>query len=145
MRYQCKECHQFFDHDKSGKPKFCPNHRGSAFYEKHRAPRDTRNTAKNSRKWHLKHRFNMTPEDLEAMRAAQGDRCACCGDSFVETQAPHIDHDHACCPTERSCGRCVRAILCGPCNKGLGHFYDDPSRLLAAASYLISFQAKAVA
>jgi hypothetical protein len=50
----------------------------------------------------------------------------------------HVDHDHACCPGTRSCGKCIRGMLCNRCNTGLGMFLDDPNRLRHAASYLES-------
>src|ERR1035437_134914 len=27
-----------------------------------------------------------------------------------------VDHDHKCCPGKKSCGKCVRGILCDDCN-----------------------------
>ena len=28
----------------------------------------------------------------------------------------HVDHDHACCPGFKSCGACVRGVICNSCN-----------------------------
>lgn len=47
-----------------------------------------------------------------------------------------IDHDHDCCPTARACGRCVRGMLCRPCNVALGMFKEDPALLREAADYI---------
>jgi hypothetical protein len=59
--------------------------------------------------------------------------CAICG----ATEDLVIDHDHACCPDKcRSCGECVRAALCGDCNRGIGLFREDPRLLERAAAYV---------
>lgn len=75
--------------------------------------------------------FGLTESQFDAMSAAQGDVCAICGNP-ERTRPAHgekpvrnlsIDHDHACCPAEKkSCGRCIRGLLCGRCNGHLGWF-----------------------
>lgn len=99
----------------------------------------------------LWHKYKMRPEEYDAMREAQGYRCAICGthESELEvrlggrprkdgipTQVPFqlvVDHCHA---TQR-----VRALLCQLCNAGLGNFREDPERLLAAVEYLAEHSA----
>lgn len=85
-------------------------------------------------------RYGLTDETYEAMLAAQGGGCAICGSTDPKTRHGkwHIDHDHSCCSNrdQRTCGKCVRGLLCQQCNLGLGHFEDDPDRLAAAARYL---------
>lgn len=51
----------------------------------------------------------------------------------------NVDHDHACCPDadSKTCGKCVRGLLCRYCNFGLGRFDDDPDRLWRAIEYLL--------
>lgn len=80
--------------------------------------------------------YGISAAEREAMRTAQGNRCAICGDALrAGKNGTNIDHDRA-MPTAAS-GR-VRGLLCSPCNLGLGLFKDDPSRLRAAASYVES-------
>lgn len=83
----------------------------------------------------LKRKWNMTVAEFDAMLADQGNACAICERPHDSTPYLwHVDHDHA-------SGR-IRAILCSPCNTGLGHFKDDPNRLILAAMYLIRNQEK---
>lgn len=84
---------------------------------------------------HLLHSYGLTAEQYAAMLDEQGGACAACrapaGDKPL-----HVDHDHACCPSAgKSCGKCVRALLCGPCNKALGFALEDAQRLRALADY----------
>ncbi|MGY1709919.1 endonuclease domain-containing protein [Geodermatophilus sp. SYSU D00758] len=72
---------------------------------------------------YLHRTHGITRADLDALRAAQGDRCGICGEPGPE----HLDHDHA-------TGR-TRRLLCQRCNQGLGLFRDDPALLHTAALY----------
>lgn len=78
--------------------------------------------------------FRMSPEHFEQMLRLQDNRCACCEVEFVET--PHVDHDHACCAGAKTCGKCIRGLLCRRCNCGLGSFRDNPDLLGKALAYL---------
>jgi hypothetical protein len=82
-------------------------------------------------------KYNLTPEQFDELLAEQGYCCAICAGEFVET--PNVDHDHSCCPDrKRSCGKCIRGLLCSNCNNGIGRFRDDPEILRKAADYLES-------
>jgi hypothetical protein len=82
-------------------------------------------------------RYNMSPEKLQEMMEAQGNKCLICPRTFADF-VPHIDHDHTCCAQGGSCGKCIRGLLCVDCNRGLGSFRDAPEILRAAAIYLES-------
>lgn len=60
--------------------------------------------------------------------------CFVCG-SFSRLT---VDHDHSCCPTNSSCEKCIRGILCHKCNTAAGLLDDDANRMLALASYIMS-------
>lgn len=83
---------------------------------------------------HLSKKFGLTPDAWAAMLIAQQGRCAICSEAMLE---PVVDHDHACCahPT-KTCGKCIRGLLCHGCNNGLGLFRDSVEKLEAAIRYL---------
>ena len=78
-----------------------------------------------ARKWRLANklaRYGLTQERFDRLLEAQQYACAMCKTPFEEGQPIFIDHDHACCPGEKtSCGKCVRGLLCLSCNTSLGH------------------------
>ena len=68
--------------------------------------------------------FGITGEQYWVIYEAQDGRCAVCRKASGRTKRLAVDHDHKLCddhPPEMGCPRCVRALLCGPCNKMLGH------------------------
>lgn len=107
--------------------------RAKARYQTGLTPEQRRNRNRTAQLW----RFRLTPQQWDEMFERQGGRCAICQTDAPTGHGWHIDHDHSCCPEPgRSCGRCVRAILCSECNTGLGKFRDDPGILRAAIQYL---------
>jgi hypothetical protein len=87
-------------------------------------------------KWRrLKATYNLTKKQfLDLVNQQQG----CCAICKNPTQDWCVDHDHACCPGDKSCGRCIRGLLCVHCNTGLGYFKDNITALIAAAHYIES-------
>lgn len=83
-------------------------------------------------------RYGLTEGAFDALLLSQGDACAICRSNTPGDRRGgwHIDHDHSCCPTGESCGKCVRGILCGRCNNMIGFAEDDPEILRAAARYV---------
>lgn len=82
----------------------------------------------------IKRTYGLSVEQIDGLLLVQENTCPVCLIEFVET--PHVDHDHSCCSGKKSCGKCVRGLLCNNCNNGLGRFEDDVNRLYRAADYL---------
>ena len=96
-----------------------------------------RNHPEEQREWHGKTGLcdKCAAEEGSRLYNEQGGKCALCGDSLgprdsagLVPRLAQLDHDH-------HSGQ-IRGVLCGPCNRGLGLFDDNPGRLRAAAAYL---------
>lgn len=88
----------------------------------------------------LRCKYGLPLADYRAMLAAQGGVCAIasCGSVPTDEKRLQVDHDHACCPGYKSCGKCVRGLICAQCNQALGFASDNVSRLLGMVDYLNS-------
>ena len=84
--------------------------------------------------------YSITVDQFNSLLEVQNYKCRICERKFwEECSAPNVDHDHSCCPKQRSsCGKCIRGFLCATCNIGLGAFQDSPNLLIAATQYLKS-------
>jgi len=109
--------------------------RGRKYHAEH-----SEEDAERSRKYRAEHpeeiasyrlmsQYGIDVPEWNELLASQGGCCGCCGtDDPGSKSGWHTDHDH-------KTGK-VRGILCRGCNLGLGHFVDDPRRLMAGIKYL---------
>ena len=88
---------------------------------------------------HLKYKYNLTPEQRQAMIEAQGHMCKICRISFISLTDKQIATDH-CHKRDAEGKKAVRGILCHKCNTILGFVKDNPKILRAAAKYLEDFE-----
>jgi len=98
---------------------------------------DRQNRARNRERHHLYDRkkrlksfYHLTLEQYDALLVSQNSVCAICQKS-TGMRYLAVDHDHTCCPTLKTCGKCIRGLLCQKCNGFLGRIQDDPTRLVA--------------
>lgn len=91
-------------------------------------------------------RHNVSHERAQKLTVDAG--CEICGRDMLEWARPlqrgakslepllTVDHDHGCCPGDKSCGRCVRGLICMCCNAALGMLRDDLAAAESLAEYL---------
>lgn len=89
--------------------------------------------------------YKLSPEEFDELLKNQGGVCAVCKEKPEEGRGFgkgwHIDHDHSCCPSKgKTCGQCVRGVLCSACNSGLGQFKDNEIILQNAISYIQGYR-----
>lgn len=151
----CTKCHveqpilQFYAHrgTKDGRTTYCASCQRAASrqWTKDNAERvkarnqsardaDPDRKKRDHRQWWLK-LYGLTQSDYAALLQGQNGVCAIClkPERFIDprTGEPRrlaVDHDHA-------NGR-VRGLLCGRCNRTLGHMDEDIDSLMRAAEYL---------
>ena len=84
----------------------------------------------------LKSSYGLTLDEYGEILSAQNGVCAICHESCSTGYRLAVDHDHSCCPGKKSCGKCIRGLLCANCNHVLGLVKDSPELLRIAADYL---------
>lgn len=87
----------------------------------------------NGTRKHIHRLYHLRDDGYTYLLDTQGHKCPVCSSDNPTC----VDHDHSCCKEPaKSCGKCIRGILCKGCNIGLGHMRDDVSLLLNMINYL---------
>lgn len=149
LQYSCKDCNKEYRIKNSGviasyaKDYYRENKDVITAYkkeyqEKNREAISAREKEhyKNNKGAYLKTQYNITIEQYNQMFEDQGGVCAICKGINDNGRALSVDHDHKCCPGGKSCGSCIRQLLCLYCNTFIGYAKDDVRRLLAGVAYL---------
>lgn len=90
----------------------------------------------------LRRFYDIDVETYDSLLESQGGVCASCGQPETslsrtgEIKFLAVDHDHSCCPGQKTCGQCIRGLLCSRCNLVLGLVEDDKTLLIDAVLYL---------
>ena len=104
-------------------------------------------------KWHREHperrleiarkcAYKITEDTYQGLLIEQQHKCCICKAAFIDGKgnkhkhATCIDHDHACCAGQKSCGKCIRGLICRGCNMMLGSANDNIQTLRNAIQYL---------
>ena len=85
-------------------------------------------------KWHL---YRLGKNRLNFLMDIQNDSCAIC-EEYIQGRHFSVDHDHSCCNSEKTCGSCVRGLLCQKCNLGIGYVKDNIKILDCMVQYLLN-------
>lgn len=91
---------------------------------------------KNNPDRQIRHKYGLSQADYNKLLEDQNHVCAICGGVNKSGKALSVDHDHSCCAGTKSCGKCVRQLLCYGCNFMLGYAKDNPEILEAGKKYL---------
>lgn len=156
MEYICKVCDRSLPHEKfrnirkSGKGKGgtcrdCHNkfRRENPLYkqqkaEHRRALREqdfTGEYAQKLKSQRLLTRFNISQEQYVKLISKFPTSCQLCSREY-SAKGPVFDHDHSCCPGRKSCGKCIRGVICNRCNLSLGAISDNADTLKNMIKYL---------
>jgi hypothetical protein len=135
FNWECKDCRRIY------KQKYRLENPQN--YKKY--TRKIKPTREETQKRKLQTRYNISVAQFNFLKEKQNNLCAICsGYQITRKNTDYrelcIDHDHSCCPSGKSCGECVRGLLCDKCNRGIGNFNDDVELLKKTIQYLNEFR-----
>lgn len=79
-------------------------------------------------------RFGITVQQYIEMENLQNGKCKIC--NLKGNKRLSVDHDHSCCSGAKSCGKCIRGLVCFRCNTTLGMVKDDKDLLQKMIEYI---------
>jgi hypothetical protein len=87
--------------------------------------------------------YGISEQKFNALLKIQENKCAICKtihdpSLYKNWKVLSVDHNHLCCATTPTCGKCNRGLLCHKCNKGIGLLGDSIELLQIAIRYLQS-------
>jgi hypothetical protein len=86
--------------------------------------------------------YNLSDGEYDALYEAQGGMCYTCGPWTGNrglSKKLSVDHDHSCCPAPPICGKCIRGLICGPCNTMIGELGDSKGHAILRLQKLQSY------
>lgn len=86
------------------------------------------------RSQNLRTKFGISVEQYDAMLADQGGVCVC--GVAPGTRRFAVDHDRSCCSGNKSCGKCLRGLLCSNCNTALGLLKESRTTIENLLNYM---------
>jgi hypothetical protein len=124
-RYQCIECDTEYRKNRRKTHPETMKNIDAKNYKTHRSVRlDYRYN------YNLKTRYGINAKQREVLLKEQDNKCAICKRDQSEFKIRFaVDHNHI-------TGK-IRGLLCGACNKGLGHFNDSANLMYKAYVYVL--------
>jgi len=94
-----------------------------------------------ARNYQMKSHYGITWDEYQKILLNQNGVCAVCGNTetrYIKGKLCRlsVDHDHSCCSGYKSCGKCIRGLLCSKCNTALGLLEDDPKVISTLHEYV---------
>jgi hypothetical protein len=97
---------------------------------------ESRKTRQYNRTSNYKIRYKLDKEKLAEFFNSRNNKCEICG---TTEKRLCVDHNSKCCPSgpnTKTCGKCLRGLLCHLCNSMLGSAKDNTETLSNAIKYL---------
>ena len=147
---RCKQCRHKARRERMGAVKENPRcqtdeervvrEKAAALRYREKYPERLQQTYRSSK---LKGRFNLSMDQYAWLQSTQNSLCFLCNQPETRVHQSgtvnhlSIDHDHRCCSEAgKSCGKCIRHLLCTMCNTILGYVEDKPALLPRFADYV---------
>lgn len=133
---QTKQLDEFYNAGAGKKSAYCKPCTNE-YQKTRRREKGLLRTPEQKRDHNLWRYHHITLEDYRQMFNAQNGRCKLCGiKAEDELNDLQVDHNHDCCPNKAwSCGKCIRGLLCGSCNRRMVTVDANPDFYSRALKY----------